>query len=315
MGQPQGLHSASEMSSYAEATHLLKKHKWSEAILAFRSILSTEPDSVRCRVGLGKALTHSGKREEALNGMIQLVAHLKGAQKNLLIRRIHVFSRVCLSNKTFQIYQEGVNFLLAQKYRMAQEKFEKALSEESGNVEILTRLGQSLILSGDFTGAVNRLVSAKKLNPFEPEVRLWLGKALVQGGRPLEGLQEFQSAYQEMPESEQAAVWLAEALAGSGQGNSALKVLSNDTKKWPFHVTSLFTLAKLRIQQGHLDSQSLGLVRKDLKMALDRLEHSPQDERSPEKIEISLDLRRPLPELKEEIQKLLNQAYRKYPER
>jgi len=293
--------------SLLEARKLLDKKKWSEAAVAFRLLLKNDSSSPSILTGLSTALTYSGKRAEALELLGQAVGRAHGSQRVMLIRRTRVLSKLFLTNDTFKIYQEGLNLMFAKKYRSAKDRFEKALSEESDNVEILTRLGQSLLLENAAENAVERLQAAKKLNPFEPEVRLWLGRAHHQRGALNEALPELRAALSDLPGSELPPVWLAETLSSLGQTSSAIRVLTNDTKTWPYHVLSLIMSARFRAQLAHTDSQILWAARKDLQLALSRLDQYMSPDALSHEGDLGLDLRRPIGETKAEIQKLLQQ--------
>ena len=224
--QPQFSESADSGSDSTQARKLMKEKKWVEAVVVLRSELKAQQlqdpnHSSAIELDLARALVYSGRREEAMTVLGQILARKKGSAKKDLIRRERVFSRIFLTNAAFQIHQDGLNLLLAGKYRQAREKFEKALEQDPANVEVLTRLSQCLVLSGDYDSAAERLRLARRLNPFEPEVRLWLGWALKERGELRDALMELKSSYQELPSSETAAVWYAEALNDVGQKPAA----------------------------------------------------------------------------------------------
>ncbi len=298
-----------------EAERLVDKHRWADAIVAYRTILRSDPKSVPAILGLSASLAQSGKRDEGLSLIIAAANSAKGETRETLVRRAKVLSCLFLTNKVFQVYQEGLNLLIAGKYRNARERFEKALAEESHNVEILTRLGQSLVLDEDFAGAIDKFIAAKKLSPFEPQIRLWLGRSLYFKGSSTLAVSELKTAYQDLQGSEQAALWLAEAMSMAGQTNAAIRLLSADTKKWPFHVLCLLTNAKFRLKLENSDVQSLWVARKDLQLALSRLEEYFQSDRISKKSSLSLEFQRPASEIKAEIQKLLGQVQNKLNEK
>jgi tetratricopeptide (TPR) repeat protein len=140
-----------------------------------------------------------------------------------------------LSNESFQGYQDGVNLLNNGKFRPARDRFEKALGQEPDNVEILIRIAQCLLLEQDEDSAAERLKLARKLNPFEPEIRLWLGRAMHRRGELRKAIAELRVAHQELKGSELAPTWYAEALLASGQRASAISVLEKDVQEYPFH--------------------------------------------------------------------------------
>jgi predicted Zn-dependent protease len=286
----------------------MRLKKWEEAIAVLKGHLKREPNSVPGVVSLANALTYAGKRGEALSLLIQSSEWAKSAQRGALIQKVHVISRIFISHETSKIYQEGLNLLIAKKYRAAKEKFEKALVEEPDNSEILIRIGQTCILENELKPAIERLRSAKKLDPFEPMISLWLGRALFLNGGHQEAIQELKMSARDLPGSELATIWLAEALSTEGQIHPAIRVLERDIKGWPFHVNSLVMIARLRTQLAHPDATSLWAARKDLQLALSRLDQYSIVKSTSIERELSVDLRKSPSEIKGEIQRLLQQV-------
>ena len=294
-------------NDYSEAQELLAKKKWAEAAIVFRSILRKTPDYSPAAAGLTRALAFSGRREEALSFLWRFVDREKGARRSVLIRRGRVLSRQFLTSVTFQTYQDGLNFIEAKKYRLARERFEKALTQEPDNVEILTRLGQCLTLDNDFDSAAERLRLAKRLNPYEPEIRLWLGRTMHQRGEIKEAVDELKVAASELEGSEIAPIWLASALFSLGQKAPAIQVLEEDVKGQPYHLASLLSLARFRTQVTARDSQNLWAAKKDLQLALSRLDQYKVADSHKFEGELGLNIRNSAEEIKSESQKLLQQ--------
>jgi tetratricopeptide (TPR) repeat protein len=271
--QPQFSEMADSEGDFSQARKLMKEKKWVEAVVVLRSQLKDPGHPPSTELDLARALVYSGRREEAMTVLGQILARKKGNAKKDLIRRERVFSRIFLTNAAFQTHQDGLNFLLAGKYRQAREKFEKALEQDPANVEVLTRLSQCLVLSGDYDSAAERLRLARRLNPFEPEVRLWLGWALKERGELRDALMELKSSYQELPSSETAAVWYAEALFDVGQKPAALQILDDDVSRHPGHVWSLLTASRFRSLDATSEDAgaSSWRIRKDLQLAQSRL--------------------------------------------
>src|SRR5262249_41190749 len=126
---------------YSEAKSLLSKQKWAEATIVLRGLVKSRPEFQPALMGLARALSYSGRREEALAVLAHAVERANRREKPLLIRRARVLSRAFLTNGTQQIYQDGVNLLVSGKYRAARERLDRALHQEADNAEILSRLG------------------------------------------------------------------------------------------------------------------------------------------------------------------------------
>ncbi|MGZ3687522.1 MAG: tetratricopeptide repeat protein [Bdellovibrionota bacterium] len=299
-------------SDFNEGRSLIAKRKWEDAAIVLRSVWKRSPFYSPVALNLATALTYSGRREEALSILAQSAQREKGAQQAAIIRKARVLSLIFINNGTFQIYQDGVNLMFAHKYRAARERFDKALEKEPDNVGILTRVGQAHVLEGDYDSAVERLRLAKRLNPFEPEIRMWLGRTLHQRGELKEAVEELRSAALELSSSELAPVWLAEAQVSLGLKSSAIQVLEEDVKREPLHVRALLTLAHLQIttepsSDSAKDQQQLWSARKEVQLALSRLEkYSTPDSPAPMG-ELSIDLRPSASEVTAEATKLLRQ--------
>jgi predicted Zn-dependent protease len=312
------------VDEYSEARQLMHDRKWVEAVVLLRSALKKNPRSSPIETDLARSLAYSGRREEALTVLSQMINRKSGAAQKELILRARVLSRLFLTNATFQVHQDGVNLVLIGKYRAAREKFEKAIEGDPANVETLTRLGQCLILDGDVDSAAERLRMARRLNPYEPEIHLWLGHALHERGEMHEALAELKSAYQDLSYSELAALWYAEALYSSGQRQAAIQVLDDDLRRHPNHIAGLIALSRYRlVSASATDSAVAWQARKDLQLALSRIPlyvPSATDTVTPASSsvpnaraidpmgDLALDLRRPEAELKREIEKLMEEA-------
>jgi tetratricopeptide (TPR) repeat protein len=306
MEQQSSLHN--DWMTLSQGKKFLSQSRWNEALDTFRELLKTEPDSPEILAGVSKALAYLGRRNEGLHLLNHSIRHQKGLGRAFLIRRVRTLSRVFTLNKTFQLYQDGLNFMAAKKYRNAREKFGLALIDEPDNVEILTRLGQSLILDGDSYKAAGILRTATGLNDFEPQIHLWLGRALFQIKQMKEAVLFLSSAHKDLPESELASVWLADALAATGQENAAIRLLDRDIQVSPLHVMSLVKVSRLRFVGAHSDPHTLGIAKRDLQLATSRLEKYRDSGLMQTRDELSLDLGPNATEAQEEIKRLQQQA-------
>ena len=276
--------------AFIEGQKLLAERKWAEAVIAFRSVLNGNPDFGPATFGLARALVFSGRREEALGILIRASEKEKKSRRQAFAQRADVFSRIFLTNATFQIFQEGVNYLTSGKYRLARERFARALDQEPDNVEVLVRMGQALVLDRDHDSAAERLRLARRLNPVEPMIRVWLGRALHQRGENREAVSELRLAVAGLPESEPAVVWLAEAMVSGGQRPGALRLLEDHVKKRPYHLHALVELGRLRFLFSGRDKEAVWAARKDLQVALSRFDQEAPAELSTALVEHGLGL-------------------------
>lgn len=295
-------------SDYSDAKALLAQHKWEEAAIVLRSVLKKNAGFFPGAIELARALVYLGRREEALTLLSQAISRqAPGIRKTALISRVGVVSRMFLSQKTFQVYQDGLNLLAQTKYRAARERFEKALETEPDNLEILTRIGECLVLEGDFDSAAERLRLAKRLNPYEPEISLWLGRALHQRGELGQALDELRVASEGLNGSERAPVWYAQALLSAGNRKGAIQELEADAEERPFHLTSIVTLARIRTESARDNLETLWTARKELQVALSRLPQYETGEARRSESELGVELRQSAASLKTEITSLLGQ--------
>lgn len=294
-------------SDYSDAKALLARHKWEEAAIVLRSVLKKNPGFFPGAIELARALAYLGRREEALTLLSRAISNQPpGARKTALISRVGVLSRMFLSQKTFQSYQDGLNLLAQLKFRAARERFEKALETEPDNLEILVRIGECLVLEGDFDSAAERLRLAKRLNPYEPEISLWLGRALHQRGELGQALDELRVASEGLNGSERAPVWYAQALLSAGNRKGAIQELEADAEERPFHLTSVVTLARIRAESARENMDALWTARKELQVALSRLPQYEKGEFKRAESELGVELRQPAASLKTEITSLLS---------
>jgi len=305
---------ASVRADIGEARELIAKKKWQEAVIALRSEVARDPHAIEVQVDLARSLIYLGRREEALNVLEGAIRREKGSKKAWLIQQSQVFSRIFVTNGTFQLYQDGLNLLQIQKYRQAREKFEKALLAEGSNVEILTRLGQAYLLDGDHDSAAEQLKLARRLNPYEPEIRLWLGRAMHLRGELAEALTELRSSKSELSQSEIAPIWVADALEASGQKNLALQTLQEDLRTNPMHVMSLVNEAKLKVQLAEHNSEMLWSARQDFQNALSRVSDYLNKNRSLSEGELGLEYPVEPKDFRDEIQSSLQKVQSKLDE-
>jgi tetratricopeptide (TPR) repeat protein len=295
-------------SDYSEAKALLAKHKWEEAAIVLRSVLKRNPAFFPAAIELARALLYLGRREEALNLLAQAISRQPpGARKAALIARVGVLSRIFLAQKTFQLYQDGLNLLSQQKYRPARDRFEKALESEPDNIEVLVRIGQCLVLEGDVDSAGERLRLAKRLNPYEPEISLWLGRALHQRGELAQALEELRVAREGLAGSERAPVWYAHALLSAGNRKGAIQELEKDVDANPFHLAVMVTLARIRSESSREGLEPLWGARKELQVALSRLPQYESKEPNRSEGELGIEIKQPAATLKTEISALIAQ--------
>lgn len=250
----------------------MQEKKWAEAAAVLRGLLQERPDHAQAELALSNSLIYLGRREEAVQILVRSAERQKGEARQRLLKRAQVLSRQFLTDETAQIYQEGVNFIAFDKIADARARFEAALSREPDNVELLLRRAQCDVSAGNFDHAAEDLRVARRMNPEEPEIRLWLGRALHQRGELREAATELEFARKKMPQSDLAVSWLSEAYLSLGRKQQAIELLEADLKKEPFHLLALVTLARIRAPEKSLEFDGLWKARRDLQVALSRFD-------------------------------------------
>ncbi len=295
---------------FLSARVALEKRNWPDAIPLLQNVITKFPHYLPAVLRLSHALVYQDRRSEALALLVKEIKVSNGSDYQILKLRLQTLSQAFLTNRTFQLYQDGVNYLQAGKYKSAKDRFEQAAIDETDNCELLVRLGQSAILTDDTKQALTYLKMAKKLNPFHPEIQLWLGRALQLSGANAEAVSEFQLAKAELAHSELTTIWYAQSLVASGQPGQALKTLELDARNNPSHVLSLIESARIRLGSKNPPLESLRFTRRQLQLANGRLDaylsQSPINEG-----ELALDFKKSLPDPASDLQNLIKLAQSK----
>lgn len=219
-----------------------------------------------------RAMLAQGKRQEALQKLVQ--AHGRASPKTAeeIARRVSLLSTVYLTSDRSQSGEEVLSHFEEKNWSDALKRLEELVPQEPGNAGLLLRRGQALILKGAPDEAIPHLESAKNLNPFEPETRLWLGRALFLRGKVSSATEELRRAHRGLRNSENASIWLAEALAGSGQKAAALQLLEQNLKYHPNHLAVLAQLVRYRVQFHEKDREMLWTARREVQLGMSRLD-------------------------------------------
>lgn len=248
------------------------QRKWAEAAISLKATTEKEPKNLRALFDLSSALTYLKRREEALSLLNRALLEEKGSVRRKSIEeRIQVVSTLFVSHDYFQLYQDGLNLMLAKKYKQARDFFARTLLLEPGNVDILLRLGQCYILEKDFDSAAENLHIAKRLDPLRAEVRLWLGKALFERGELASAAEELKAVYPTLVKSELATNWYAEILYEMGESQAALKLVDEHLRNFYWHIPTLMSKLQLLSDSTNIQNQQLVEAKKAAQLALDQL--------------------------------------------
>jgi len=261
------------MTLMRDAQGFLREGKWPEALTAFRQLSKESPGSFSIGMGFSRALFESGKRQEAIEILRKLGGSDSREYRNRARKRLRVVSHAFLTKETFQIYQDGINYLLVDRIKEAKKSFERALESEPNNVEVLLRLVQCHVYDQEMDRAIERLETIEKLDPFETEMRLWKARIFHLQGKHKLAIDILLKIDDNMEDSEHYTLWLSHAYWGLGERKRATEILAKNVKKHAWNILALLELAKFRLTKGYLNDVRIFLEsRKDLQIASSRLD-------------------------------------------
>jgi len=167
---------------YTKGVELSAKKKYGEAIDKFAKAISQNPSFVAAYIEYARALALQGKRGLALEKLEEGFKATSSTQDKAKLQQERVqLSELFYTNKTFQQYQDGLNFLRLDRAGVAVSSFEKALTVEPDNVAILLGYAQAIQMEEGLSAGVRPLERAFQINPEKKETRTMLGEALIQG--------------------------------------------------------------------------------------------------------------------------------------
>lgn len=239
-------------SRLGEARHFAEKKNWASVVEVLQPLLTTEIVNWEVLSELSRAYFYLGKRKEGLLVLRDGIAKVPPSERKMVQDRYSVACRVFLANKSFQLYQAGIDYLEHGEWKLARDRFESVLKEEPLHLSAMVRLGQAELMEGDYSGAEEILKQARDLDSEDSVIRLWLGRALHLGGKLQEANGELKLAKKKLVTHEVTNLWLAENIYVLGDRVSAQALwdenLKNDTN-------SLAT--KIRLCRYSMDPQAV----------------------------------------------------------
>jgi len=254
--------------SYGRAVLLMQKKDWGEATIILKRIVDQDPADFKSVDALARTLTFLRRREEALALLNRTQIKFPNPK---WVERIRVVSRMFLRSDNFQRYQNALELMQLDKKTKALDRLKIVQQSEPHNVVVLLRLAQCQIKEGQADVAWEYLETAKKLNPFEPEIALWLGRALSIRGEQEKALKELRFALANLKNSELAPVWIAEAISSMGKKAEALKFLKDHLNQHPLHILALLKQADIQTSGRKNSEEVLWEARISLQLAVSRM--------------------------------------------
>jgi Tfp pilus assembly protein PilF len=208
----------------------LSSEEREKAVLTLKKQWLKDPASVGTAIELSSHLLLLGRREEATSAL--LLAHAASTSpqgRSRLEARVRVVSRSFLTVEGARNYQAGVNALLAGDLKPAIARLDSVIVSEQQVLDAVVRKGQAEVMLERYDSASESFRLARRLNPFEPEVRLWLGFALLARGEQDEGQQEILAAWRTADVTERSRphwnAWAARVQMVQGRSGAARKIL------------------------------------------------------------------------------------------
>ena len=214
------------------AAQLANKGQYDAAIIAWKEILSTNPDDSRIHNDLGAALARTGRYAEAIpeyEKALELYPQYHEIYLNLGRSQLAVGrpdDAILTFEKGLQYYPESpdlhnhLGLALASKGRIdeARAEFVKTLEIKPDNAEAHHNLGRMLLLTGQLDQAIPYFERAVAINPSFADAHTDLGRALIAAGQYLQAIPHLEKALAIKPASVVAHDYLGVSLYYSQTG-------------------------------------------------------------------------------------------------
>ncbi len=197
--------------------------------LALKKQWLKDTASVSTAIELSSHLLLLGRREEATSTLLMAHAASNSPQGRLRLEsRARVVARSFLTVDGARDYQAGVNALLAGDFKPAIARLDSVIASEQQVLDAVVRKGQAEVMLERYDSAAESFRLARRMNPFEPEIRLWLGFALLARGEKDEGQQEILSAWRMADATQKSRphwiAWNARAQILQGRSGAARRI-------------------------------------------------------------------------------------------
>ena len=232
--------------NYSRGVELVARKKWDEALEKFQSAIDLNPAYVASYIEYARAAAMHGQRRNALEKLSSALEFTRGREeRERVIKERDNLSDIFYTNDTFQLYQNGLNFLKLDRPGSALEAFEKALKTEPDNVSILSAYARTLRQQDRAKEAQEVLERAILLNDGKREVRTDLAELLVPQ-KPERALTLMKPLVAGTNLSDERVAWIqAQALSAAKKNRDAIEFLRNAHEKQPGWTYAPLYLGKL----------------------------------------------------------------------
>lgn len=199
---------------------LLRQKKYEEAILEFKAVLDSNPQSVNALLGIG--LIHF--KQEHFDQALSFFGQAKSLDP--------------LKSKPYLL--EGFVLLRQGDTGNAEQAFRSALSLDPHSHRVLLGLSSILIDQQRYDEALAQLREALRHNPQLTTPRLLIAKIWTQQDKTDEAITEIRTALEIDPKQAKAYLQLARLYEARGNRESAVEVLDMALAKLPKESSSIF---------------------------------------------------------------------------
>ncbi|MGZ3693455.1 MAG: tetratricopeptide repeat protein [Bdellovibrionota bacterium] len=234
--------------NYTRGVELAAHKKWKDALEKFQSAIDLNPAYVASYIEYARTAVMAGERTK---GLQKLTAALEFARSREDRERIgkerDSLSEIFYTNETFQLYQNGLNYLKLDRGSSALEALEKALKTEPDNVMVLTAYGRTLRDQDRIREAQEVLERALVLNDGKREVKVELAEIFL-AAKPEKSLQLIKPMLENLKEERIASIY-AQGLSATKRNREAIEFLKSSYEKQPSWVFAPLWLGKLYAQE------------------------------------------------------------------
>lgn len=253
--------------------NIYQKGEIQEAIVGMKNLIQEVPLYLPAYGHLAEYQLSQGDRDAAIATLKQATQKAADPLKKSWRRKTRIVVSLFRSHTNYSLYQQTIRDIFAENYKTAKSKLEELLKLEPDHFEVLLRLGQCHLLTGELKKATLYLEKATKLNPDEPQAWIWLGRSRFLLGENKKAEKAFQNVTWDARASlETGVVWWSDVLLISRGKKAVLDFLEKQLEKNSAQVQVLVKLAEYRSSFFPKDNDAQWQARKELQLALSRFD-------------------------------------------
>ncbi len=216
-----------------KASFLLDKGDVNQAINELQSVVTARPDNFVARFHLGRAHFAKGEYEQARQQF----------EKSLELRSDYLLPRIALAQVALARGDNQNGLKIAEECLRINPQSGAAHLLQSAALMRLNRLGDS-------RSTLNAMLAS---NPKQPETLLEMGVLNLMEKKYQDAAATFRRAYDADPSNQRGLLGEAESYILLGKPADALKVVSDESAKFPKRLDLRRDLADLEVRTGHSD--------------------------------------------------------------